>query len=96
MNLTTTVVFKMIETNYSNSSFQFKHMNTKDVQNLFENLNPRKSCSGTGIMPNLHNRCIESSNWSGIWKRGELTPIFKKRDKHNVGKLSTYRGAFDY
>lgn len=40
-----------------------------------------------GIAPsatNLHNRCIESSNWSGIWKRGELTPIFKKRDKHNV------------
>ena len=98
MNLTTTVVFK-IETIYNNSSFQFKHINTKDVQDLFENLNPRKSCSDTGLMPklmkkvaegiapsvtNLYNRCIENSNWPAIWKREELTPIFKKGDKHNV------------
>ena len=34
---------QMIETVSSNSSFQFKHINTKDVQDLFENLNPRKS-----------------------------------------------------
>jgi len=66
---------------------------------LFENLNPRKSCSDTGLMPklmkkvaegiapsvtNLYNRCIEISNWPAIWKRGELTPIFKKGDKHDV------------
>ena len=66
---------------------------------MFENLNPRKSCSDTGLMPklvkkvaegiapsvtNLYNRCIENSNWPAIWKRGELTPIFKKGDKHNV------------
>ena len=44
---------QMIETIYSNSSFQFKHINTKDVQDLFENLNPRKSCSDTGLMPKL-------------------------------------------
>ena len=84
---------QMIETIYSNSSFQFKHINTKDVQDLFENLNPRKSCSDTGLMPklmkkvaegiapsvtNLYNRCIETSNWPAIWKGGELTPIFKK------------------
>ena len=90
---------QMIETIYSNSSFQFKHINTKDVQDLFENLNPRKSCSDTGLMPklmkkvaegiapsvtNLYKRCIENSNWPAIWKRGELTPIFKKGDKHNV------------
>ena len=90
---------QMIETMYSYSSFQFKHINTKDVQDLFENLNPRKSCSDTGLMPklmkkvaegiapsvtNLYNRCIENSNWPAIWKRGELTPIFKKGDKHNV------------
>ena len=40
-----------------------------------------------GIAPsvtNLYNRCIKTSNWPAIWKRGELTPIFKKRDKHNV------------
>ena len=89
----------MIETIYSNSSFQFKHINTKDVQDLFENLNPRKSCSDTGLMPklmkkvaegiapsvkNLYKRCTENSNWPAIWKRGELTPIFKKGDKHNV------------
>ena len=40
-----------------------------------------------GIAPsvtNLYNRCIENSNWPAIWKRGELTPIFKKGDKHNV------------
>ena len=89
----------MIETIYSNSSFQFKHINTKDVQDLFENLNPRKSCSDTGLMPklmkkvaegiapsvtNLYNRCVENSNWPAIWKRGALTPIFKKGDKHNV------------
>ena len=36
---------QMIETIYSNSSSQFKHINTKDVQDLLENLNPRKSCS---------------------------------------------------
>ena len=42
---------QMIETIYSNSSFQFKHMNIKDVQDLFENLNPRKPCSDTGLMP---------------------------------------------
>ena len=35
-------------------------------------------------MTNLYNRCIENSNWPAIWKRGELTPIFKKGDKHNV------------
>ena len=83
---------QMIETIYRNSSFQFKHINTKDVQDLFENLNPRKSCRDTGLMPklmkkvaegvapsvtNLYNRCIENSNWRAIWKRGELTPIFK-------------------
>ena len=33
---------------------------------------------------NLYNRFIETSDWSAIWKRGELTPIFKKGDKHNV------------
>ena len=43
---------QMIETIYRNSSFQFKHINTKDVHDLFENLNPRKSCSYTGLMPN--------------------------------------------
>ena len=40
-----------------------------------------------GIAPsvtNLYKRCIENSNWPAIWKRGELTPIFKKGDKHNV------------
>ena len=90
----------MIETIYKNSSFQFKYINTKDVHDLFENLNPRKSCSDTGLMPKLmkkvaegiapsvtylYNRCIETSNWPAIWKRGERTPIFKKGDKHNVG-----------
>ena len=84
---------QMIETIHSNSSFQFKHINTKDVHDLFENLNPRKSCSDTGLMPklmkkvaegiapsvtNLYNRCIENSNWPAIWKRGELTPISRK------------------
>ena len=88
----------MIETIYKNSSFQFKYINTKDVQDLFENFNPRKYCSDTGLMPKLmkkvaegiapsvtylYNRCIETSNWPAIWKRGERTPIFKKGDKHN-------------
>ena len=69
------------------------------MQDLFENLNPRKSCSDTGLMPklmkkvaegiapsvtNLYKRCIENSNWPAIWKRGELTPMIKKGDKHNV------------
>ena len=49
----------MIETIYSNSSFQFKHINTKDVQDLFENLNPRKSCSDTGLMPKLMKKVAE-------------------------------------
>ena len=35
-------------------------------------------------MTNLYNRCIETSTWPALWKRGELTPIFKKGDKHNV------------
>ena len=35
-------------------------------------------------MTNLYNRCIKTSNWPAIWKRGELIHIFKKRDKHNV------------
>ena len=89
----------MIETIYSNSSFQFKHVNTKDVQDSFEKLNPRKSCSDTGLMPkwmkkvakgivpsvtNLYNRCIETRNWPSIWKRREFTPIFNKGDKYNV------------
>ena len=40
-----------------------------------------------GIAPSvtkLYNRFIENSNWPAIWKREELTPIFKKGDKHNV------------
>ena len=89
----------MIESIYSNSSFQFKHIDIKDVQYLFENFNPGKSCSDTGLMTklmkkvaegiapsvtNLYNRCIENSDWPAIWKRGELTSIFKKGDKHNV------------
>ena len=89
----------MIETIYSNSSFQFKHKNTKEDSGFQTNLVRRKSCSDTGLMPklvkkvaegialsvtNLYNRCIENSNWPAIWKRGELTPIFKKGDKHNV------------
>lgn len=90
---------QMIETIYNNSSFQFKHVNTKDAQESFENLNPRKSCNDTGLMPklmkkvvegiapsvmNLYNKCIEISNWPASWKRGALTPIFKKGDKYNV------------
>ena len=50
---------QMIETIYRNSSFQFKHINTKDVQDLFENLNPRKSCSDTGLMPKLMKKVAE-------------------------------------
>ena len=50
---------QMIETIYSNSSFQFKHINTKDIQDLFENLNPRKSCSDTGLMPKLMKKVAE-------------------------------------
>ena len=50
---------QMIETIYSNSSFQFKHVNKKDVQDLFENLNPRKSCSDTGLMPKLMKKVAE-------------------------------------
>ena len=46
-------------------------------------------------MTNVYNRCIETSNWPAIWKRGELTPIFKKGDKQNV-ELSTYHYASDY
>ena len=42
---------QMIDSIYSNSSFQFKHIDIKDVQDLFENLNPGKSCSDTGLMP---------------------------------------------
>ena len=48
-----------IETIYSNSSFQFKHINTKEVQDLFENLNPRKSCSDTGLTPKLMKNVAE-------------------------------------
>ena len=40
-----------IEIIYNNSSIQFKHVNTKDVHDSFENLNPGKSCSDTGLMP---------------------------------------------
>ena len=50
---------QMIETIYRNSSFQFKHITTKDVQDLFENLNPRKSCSDTGLMPKLMKKVAE-------------------------------------
>ena len=90
---------QMIKTIYGNSSFQFKHVNKKDLQDSFENLNPRKFCSDTGLMPklmkkvaegiapsvmNLYNRCIETSNWPALWKRGELTPIFKKGNKHDL------------
>ena len=36
-------------------------------------------------MTYLYNRCIETSDWPAIWRRrGELTPIFKKRDKQYV------------
>ena len=40
---------QMIETIYSNSSFQFKHVNTRDVQDSFKNLNPKKPCSDPGL-----------------------------------------------
>ena len=68
---------QMIESIYSNSSFQFKHIDIKGIQDFFENLNPGKSCSDTGLMPklmkkvaegiapsvtNLYNRCIENSD----------------------------------
>ena len=90
---------QIIETVYNNSSFQIKNVNTKDVQVSFENLNPRKSCSDTGLMPKLmkkvaegmvpsvtelYDRCIKASNWPATWKKGELTPIFKKGDKQNA------------
>ena len=58
---------QMIETIYSNSSFQFKHINTKDVQDLFENLNPRKSCSDTGL--GISNICIKASQKVGVLLR---------------------------
>ena len=51
--LVTCSFVQMIETIYNNSSFQFKYLNTKDVQDLFENLNARKTCSDTGLMPKL-------------------------------------------
>ena len=72
---------------------QFKHVQVQKTHS-FENLNPKKSCSDTELMPklmkkvaegiassvtNLYNTCIETSNWPAIWRRGELTPIFKKR-----------------
>ena len=79
---------------------RFVYKYERRIQDLLENLNPRKSCSDTGILPklikkvaegiepsltNLFKRCIESSNWPATWKRGELTPISRKgRDKHNV------------
>ena len=50
---------QMIETIYSKSSFQFKPIDIKYVQNLFENLNPRKSCSDTGLMPKLVKKVAE-------------------------------------
>jgi len=50
---------QMIENIYRNSSFKFKHGNTKDVQDSFENLNPRKSCSDTGLMPKLMKKVAE-------------------------------------
>ena len=50
---------QMIETIYSNPSFQFKHVNTKDVQDLFAYLSPRKSCSDTGLMPKLMKKVAE-------------------------------------
>lgn len=40
---------QMTETVYNNSIFQIKRVNT-DVQVSFENLNPIKSCSDTGLM----------------------------------------------
>lgn len=43
----------MIETVYNNSIFQIKHINIKDVQVSFENLNPIKSCNDTGLMAKL-------------------------------------------
>ena len=57
---------QMIETIYSNSSFQFKHVNTRDVQDSFKNRNPRKPCSDPGLegiapsVTNRYNRCIET------------------------------------
>ena len=77
---------QMIETIYSNSSFQFKHINTKDVQDLFENLNPRKSCSDTGLgiapsVTNLYSICIENSNWPAIcsMEKGRTHSYFQER-----------------
>lgn len=44
---------QMTETVYNNSIFQIKRVNTEDVQVSFENLNPIKSCSDTGLMAKL-------------------------------------------
>ena len=85
---------QMIETIYSNSSFQFKHINTKDVQDLFENLNPRKSCSDTGIMPKLMKKVAEGIAPSvtrifttdvlkivtgQLFGKGENSPLFSRK-----------------
>lgn len=43
----------MTETVYNNSIFQIKRVNTEDVQVSFENLNPIKSCSDTGLIAKL-------------------------------------------
>lgn len=67
-----------------------RHIDSAKAQDSIEKINPRKSCGwdtgmppkllkkvATGIAPSLtylYNRCNETGDWPGAWKKGELTP----------------------
>ena len=91
---------QMIETIYSNSSFQFKHINTKEDSGFQTNLVRRKSCSDTGLMPklmkkvaegiapsvtNLYNRCIENSGQ--LYGKGENSLLFSRKGTSIMWKM---------
>ena len=90
---------QMIETIYSNSSFQFKHVNTRDAQDSFKNLNP--SDPGLRGYLTISDKSLQQmywnySNWPAKRKMGELTPISKEGDKHNVEIIDLRHHASDY
>jgi hypothetical protein len=52
----------------------------------------------TPSLTHLYNKCIETGDWPGAWKKGELTPAFNGKviDKAFRIQLSTNYYSYDY
>ena len=86
--------------------FSFRHNEVGYVKKLLASLNPKKATGPGKISPrilavspealavpltNLMNHCITVNAWSSLWKRSNVTPLYKKdstMDKTNYRPVS--------